>query len=738
MSESEPTAAPPAAESTPPEPEPESALEPARASEPAPAPAPELAETSRSAATQEWAAPDSTAQGPQDQTVAITPLPQFQPQPHPQPQPQFQPPPQATSTTPYYGPPFPLEGQPGQVQPNLYSPDAFPAPPAAKRKRKRVLWTVTAGILVLALAGAGVFALVSGRTGNSIVAAVKCEPSDLTTCLIKAPAGAVQLGDTVNSWNQQTTSTSDLYQSVIYQDTPGVSADTAALLGSDYLSKIVHTDWNAVDGDDVDLVLLKFPSQQDAQAWNSTRTAEILAAYRGQAITIPSDSTAKAYAATKLDSHGNLDAAYSTVVGDLVLNVTYSSPKQLSAQDLETWAGTELASVRTAPPAAPDSPPVAPGTQQTACAAGLGSCLVSMPHGGQRWASSVSKLWVKGSTLTSNQFIQLNWDTAAVQQSVAATFSSDGVTGIGHEDWTTDNTEKQADLYLVQTITASGATQLGTSNFGEPDWTGTGVSGVTGVSFTIPNEPGAQAWYSSKKDSSGFVDFYFMQVVGNVIVNGWLYFYGPFDPATATSWAQSELDLVNQSASTQPMGLPSLTAPTLPAATQTACPASGDCLLPLPAGATDTTSSSYAASEQLDASDYAAQYEGNSSDGFTTWLGSDGFQSAEHRSWTAANGADVDAALLKYGDPAQAKAATLLEYGGNASGDRVCTDSAVPDSICLATPVSATDLLQKETIWVLAWQGDYEVSVNVTVSNGADVTDAYTLAQQQLDLLPAS
>ena len=67
-----------------------------------------------------------------------------------------------------------------------------------------------------------------------------------------------------------------------------------------------------------------------------------------------------------------------------------------------------------------------------------------------------------------------------------------------------------------------------------------------------------------------------------------------------------------------------------------------------------------------------------------------------------------------------------------------CTDSALPHSVCLAAPVSATDPLQKENIRVLAWKGDYEVSVSVTRSNAADTADAYTWAQQQLDLLPAS
>jgi hypothetical protein len=761
MSESEPTGTPPDGESIPPEP----------------------------ARNDEWAAPDASPQGPEDQAAETVPpqpqsqaqtQPQLQSQPEPesqrqpesQPQPQTLPEaqpeprsaddsptvlaptasaaPQPTPAAPYFAPPFPareqfpgqyqgqpqwqLPSQPGQGMPNPYYTAAYSAPPPPKRNRKRILWISTAVVVVLALAAAGVYALLPGRTGNSVVAKVACRPAALATCLILAPAGAEVFSAAGDPWAHQTEASSDLYQATIAHDSPGVGADGAALLGTDGMRTLVHTDWNAVDGNDVDLVLLQFATQKGAQAWNSTRTAEILAGYGGPAVAIPGDTTAKAHTAAKADAQGNIDAAYSTVVGNIVLNVSYSSPKELSAADLATWAGTELASIRTAPPAAADPADTAAGTENVACSE-LTSCLVPMPSGAERWTSPTSKLWVKSTTLTQSQFVKLEWQSEeSVQQSVSDNFTSDGVTGIVHDDWDTDNADKQADIYLIQTITADAATQLANTNFGEPDW----ASGITGVSFTIPNEPDAQAWYTDKKGSDGFTQFYFMQVVGNVIVHGWLFFYGSFDSGTATKWAQSELNLVNSSLSSQPIGLFPLTAPTLPAAGRGTCPASGDCLLPLPAGATDTTSSSYYVTEDLGASDFTDQYNGGSSStDDATWMKSDGFKDAEHRSWTAADGATADTVLLKYGTPAQAQADALLEYGGNAPGERLCTGSALPDAMCLASRVDPGDFLQKETVWVLAWKGDYEVSVSVTASNQADVTDAYTYAQQQLDLLPA-
>jgi hypothetical protein len=627
----------------------------------------------------------------------------------------------------------PFAVQPGEPGSALYAPAAGQA--AKKRPSKRFVLISVGIVAALALVAAGIVALLPGRTGNSIVAVAHCQPSELTTCLIKAPAGAIQLSD-VATWDHAVTVTADLYRANITDDAAGISTDTAALLDSDGLNKAVHRDWNAVDGNNVDLVLLQFNSQKGATSWNAARAGEIMAAYRGRAVSVPGDASGKAFAATKADAKGNVEAAYSAVVGDLVLNVAYSSPKTLDAKDLQNWAGTELASLRAAPPATADQPDAAAGTQQLACTGSLTSCLAPIPSGGEHWTSPISNDWVSSTTLTSDQFIKLSWDNNGTTQSqVKSNFATDGVTAIAHQDWTTDGGYKQADIYLIQAITAGGAGQLDSSNFGEPNW----GKGLHGTSYTIPGEPNAQAWYTNP-DSNGFVNFYFVQNIGNVIVHGWFFFSGSFDSGTANRWAQAQLNLVSRNAKSEPMGLFPLTAPALPAPSQGSCPASGDCLLPLPGGATDTTASSYQVSRDLNAAVYGSQYEADTSTDFATWLSSDGFVSGEHRTWTTSGGASAEAVLLKYGSPAQAQAAAQLEYGLNASAgrERICTDSKVADSLCLAAPVTVSDPLQKEIIRVLAWKGDYEVSISVTKSNTADVADAYVWAQRQLDLLPAS
>lgn len=712
--------------------------------------------------TQEWAAPDAPTEVAMPVATPVTTQVETPQATIPVPAaPADQAPTEVTATQqgsvtqPTFPPPgfVPQQGYPQQGYPQTGYPQPqaaaygnpygqqFPyAPatdqPAAKGKRKRVLWIVGAAVVVLGLIGAGIYVLLPGRTGDSVVTAVTCQPSDLTTCLIKSPAGAVQLSaSSGDQWPQQTVSTAGLYSSNITNDSTGMNTDTEALLSQDGLKTVVHRDWNAVDGNNIDIVLLAFNSQKGANEWNSTRAGEIFAAYPGTTVAIPGDSTGKAHAATKADSKGNVNAAYSIVVGRMVLNVSYSSPTKLSAQDLQNWAGTELTSLRTAPAPATDPADAAPSTQQVACGGGIQSCLMAMPGDGQTWTSPTNSHWVSSSSLTPSQYVHLFWDSepSSVQQTVLSHFTDDGVTGIAHEDWTTNNGNDQADVYLIQTMTAAGANELTTTNFGEPKWN----SGMSGISYTIPNRAGSQAWYGNKTDSGGFTDFAYTSTVGNVIVMSWLYFYGSFDSATAKSWAEPQLDRVSSSVQTQPMGLFSLNAPSLPAASQGSCGSSG-CLLPLPSGASDTTSSSYSAQTSIPASAYLGQYELTDSQEMAQWLATDGFVSADHRSWTASGGVTADAALLKYGTPAQAEAAARLEFGVNAASDRICTDSAVPDSLCLATPVNPSDYLQKETVWVLAWKGDYEVGVSVTVSDSADLTQAYTWARQQLDMLPAS
>lgn len=616
---------------------------------------------------------------------------------------------------------------------------AMPTPQvavAALKRRRRGLRIAAAVVVVAGLVAGGVYVMLPGRTGNSVVAAVKCKPSgNLAGCLIKAPLGALQLTDSP-AWDKTVAQTGDAYGKYITGDVSTLASDTSAQLTNDQGLKIVHTDWNAVDGNDVDLVVLSFSTQKGAQDWNDMRTGEILSAYRGQAVSIPGDSAAKAYFASRENTASQYQAAYSEVVGRLVLSVAYSSPNQVSAADLQNWAGTELASLRTAPKWPADPAAAASGTEQVACSSGLSSCLMPTPDGGQPWGYAYNNThWISATNLTPNQLVANLWhgDSSTIQSEVMSDLTQNGVVGdIVHNDWGTNNFDDQGDIYLIQTLTQTGAGTLYNRNFGEPDWTG----GLSGIAYTIPGEPQAESWYTNKPDSNGLIEYTFVANYGNVIIDGYLDFNGSFDSHIADEWAKEQLDRVSSTVHSQQMGLYSLNAPKLPAASQGTCSAPDTCLMSLPGQASDATSASdYDATGLVDSGGYSTQYVTSISSDYGNWLGADGFKSGSHRSWTV-NGVTADAALLQFGSAAQARAAALIDYGTNAQGQIDCTDAAVPDSLCLAQQPQTSDPLQMETIRVVAWKGSYEVSVSAKASNEADVADAYTWLQQQLNRLP--
>lgn len=682
------------------------------------------------------AAPQYPVPGAAPQYAAPAPAPQYA---APAPAPQYQVPGQPAAY-PQPGQPgqpmgYPQPGQPGYgyMQPYQYtpSPEEVAAALEAKRKRKRKLWTWTAVVAVVAVVGAGVVVVESGRHGNSVVSAVTCAPAKLSSCLIKQPQGAETLSDTP-TWDQAAVPSMEAVGANITADAKDMASQTSIALEANGENAVAHTDWNAVDGNDVDMVLLKFATIKGAQSWNAARNGEILAAYTGPSVAISGDSAEKAHAAAKADAKGDYHAAYSAVVGNIVLNLSYTSPNKFDPADLQNWAGTELASLGSAPKPAKDPADTSSGgTEEVSCSR-LTSCLPSTPSGFGPWLAP-PKGWTSSRTLTPKQYVKYEYLAADVSD-VEANFSKYNITGVAHTDWANASAEQQTDVYLIQALTEAGAQGVYSDNFGEPVW----PKGEKGISFSIPGEPDAQAWYANKKEN-GFTDVYYTTRVGNTIVEAWSFFYGSVNKAVASKWATSTINKVKVTEAQKPVGLPSLGTPTVKIPAQGSCSASGDCLVALPSGAKDTTqASTMSSSKSVTAEEYAVGYESDFNQQFTGWLGDDGFQSGEHRSWKASSGATADGVLLKFGSPAQAQAAAMLEYGLGTESDRVCTISSVSNAYCMADPVGAADYYQMETVSVVAWKGDYEVRVSVTVSNSAQVAQAYAWAEQQLAMLPAS
>ena len=210
------------------------------------------------------------------------------------------------------------------------------------------------------------------------------------------------------------------------------------------------------------------------------------------------------------------------------------------------------------------------------------------------------------------------------------------------------------------------------------------------------------------------------------------------DSGTANSWAEPQVDRVQVSAQTVPMGLFSLSAPALPAAKPVA--RAPPRAMPDAAAARRERHDQFVLPGQQNPHRRGVRraVRGHCERRFRHLVGLGRFRLRRTPLLDRFERCHSRRRPAEIRSPAQAHAAALLEYGGNAANNRVCTDAAVPDSLCLAAPVSASDLLQKETVRVLAWKGDYEVSVSVSISNSADLTQAYTWAQQQLDMLSAT
>lgn len=702
-------------------PETESAAEP----DSRPASEPEHEDAAAAAAAPDaWISPSGDA--------AATPSPAQSPNPAPV-LPNGHPAPAAEVSGP--GQPVqPVPSMPGYYAGSMlvapYPPEQVQAAVAARRKRKRVMWGVTAVVAAVAVATVGVIAATSGRSGNSVVSAVKCAPQNLDTCLIKPPSGARTL-TSAPSWDQAVAPTTDQYGANFTTDVKGMGSESDPMLVADTEAASAHTDWKAVDGNGIDMVLFRFSSNQGAQTWNTTRNAEILAAYPGRSVAVDGDSTEKAHAAAKPGPDGAYHASYSAVVGKMVLNINYASQQKLDTSDLRSWAGTELASLRTAPAPAADPTAVPDGTQKIVCP-NLHACLPSRPSGMSAWDSPTSSDWVSLSSLTPKQFATDFW-YSKYRSNAQSQLEDAAVTGIAHTDWASAGASQQADIYLIQTVTQVGASSAYSFLNEEPNW-GKGVSGVsfdTGVAGT----DAVAGWYANKDDSERLRVGFVVAQIGNVVVFAYFFFRGSYNTSLTKKWLSATVNRILATAKQMPLGLPSLTPPDVKVLPQGTCPASGDCLMPLPAGAKDTTSSS-AYTDTKSAGGYASAYEGASNAQFDPWLGADGFQSAEHRAWTASNGADADLVVLKFSSPTQAQASAMLEYAMGAQNERACTDRAVADALCVAAPVSSSDPRQLETVDLFAWKGNDEVRVDVTYSNAADLANAYAWLEQQLALLP--
>ena len=636
---------------------------------------------------------------------------------------------QSSSTLPYWPPqqgapgavsgPVPPAnysyGVPGQI-PSLGGPlDAAPKP-----KRKARTWLLVGiPVLILVLVAAGLVALHIVNEVNPAVNKVVCNPKSLTSCLVAPPAKA---GSNTSSWATATTVTSTAYAAAYPNSGESQQPEISSLVTNDGLKAIVHRSWYQ-GPEQIDIILLSFDTAQGAQAWASDRTGEFLADDSGPQLTVPGDSTAKAYSTSTTDGSGDIDVRYVTTVGDIDFEAHYASQGTLQQQDFNLWAGTEYASLQSAPAPGPAPSPTPTAFQAATCPGTLTKCLMPFPSGGQTVPGIPSTYTITSFT---NDFITKADETATAQR-----MQTDNVTGIDSESWGTNGFDEAGQVILIQTRTDSQAQDLGSYIGGDAGYTDT---------FTIPGYSQASGSYTTTADSDGFYEGLVTEQTGTVFMSLWLDFTGSFSTSTAQTWAVSELNLLAQDTQSHwGFPIPQVTAPTLPAFAPGTCPAStlASCVMAVPSGSTaNTPNGGSTVQADLGVSGLVADLYTSRQNYEQAWLTSDGAKGAATESWTAANGATGTDYVTQFGSSRQAQAAALQLIGDSTAGAQSCTVPGLPNTTCLVLPED--DSTGAVPIRVTAWSGDYMIDLELTQTDSADTTDALTWAQSQLELLAGS
>lgn len=617
---------------------------------------------------------------------------------------------------PAYGQPVPDQSGSGWQQPSQnppIPPGWAQSPPQLQPKPKRrvPLWLMIAPAIAVVLVAGGLVTLHIADEVNPAVNKVTCDPQNLVSCLVSPPAKA---GSDTSSWAKSTTVDSTAYATQYSNPAELQQHEISSLVTADGLKSLVHRSW-FLGPNQVDIVLLSFDTVQGAQAWATDRSSEFLSTDTGPRVAVPGDPTAKAYTTATPDGAGNIDARYVTTFGTIDLEVHYASQGTLQTQDFNLWAGTEYASLHTAP-APPPAPAPAPTTFQAAtCPGALTSCLMPLPAGYEPIPGVPA-------TYTDSSFAGTGTGSSAVVQRM----ESDHVTAIDAESWGLNTGASGSQLILMQTRTDSQAQDL---------LTNLGTTSEYPTSFEIPGYAQAIGTYATTTDSDGFYEGVVSAQVGNVLMNLLVDFTGSFNTSATQTWAVQELNLLTQKTQSHwGFPVPKVSAPTLPAFAPGSCSGAPltDCVMPVPSGATSTTSSSSAAVSGT-ISDVVNAFYSSRQNYEQTWLTGDGAKDAASADWTAGDGATATDYVVQFGSDRQAQAAAMQLAGDSTTGSQSCSVASLPDVTCLVLP--ADNSTGDVPILITGWSGKYEIEMQVTQTDSADTADALGWAQTQMELL---
>lgn len=658
-----------------------------------------------------------TEQVPADQV----PWPQSAPQPQPQhgPAPQWgQQAPQWEQQPPQWGQQAPQWGQQWQQapqQPGYGWPAPPPAAPQRRIGRKQVGSIIT--LVVIALVGGGVYAYNHFKTTDDSVSAVTCQPSALTSCLVAKPSSAKRYSD---SWGSSTTPTTADYITWAFDSDPVAQKTAGDNLTSEGLQSIAHTAWKAADGNGIDITLLKFSNPQGAHA----RGLELLGAdmATGGPVSVPDGVPGSAYTSTTPNSDGDIVTRYSAYVGDIAMQVHYTSRGAYSAADLSSWLSAEYKSLTTAPKVAPSPQPTG-GTQSVTCTGDLSSCLTDAPSGSTPWSDA----WGGTTSPSTKQYVTQMFSDAAWQTIISARLKTAGLTGIAHHAWVTANGEEADDLLL----------SFGTAN-GAMAWYKNDVYSATGTSFTVPGQQNTSGTYDPKADADGNIAAQVFGVNGTVTMELFTWSPKSFDQTRTVTWAAQQLGRIGATAKTQPAPAAPVPAPTAGpivggSDAKIDCDSAQDCLMAVPNGATPWSGADYDKSVAATVDQYVKENWSSESAAQQTYeanlLDDAGVKSIAHREWDAADGSSAMVTVLEYGTPEQAQSEALDYQGAILATGKEVTVPGLNDAV---VDIKALDDGGDVPVKIDLWKGNYEVRLAYYSLATADPQAAVSVALQQL------
>lgn len=369
----------------------------------------------------------------------------------------------------------------------------------------------------------------------------------------------------------------------------------------------------------------------------------------------------------------------------------------------------------------------------------LTSCLLATPSGAQTFSST----WDNTLTPTVAQYVQQNFTAGNDVQIATQNLNDDGVQALAHTVWGATGAVDQIDIMLFRFGDARGAQAWALDREGSYM-----ASFASGTSINVPGDSTAKGYSESSLDSSGYINTHYAQAVGDIAVVIRYSSESQIRPGDFQLWTGDQLARLKAgpAATASPSAAPSM--PSLPSfAPSSGCVAATggspsvsaleNCLMATPSGASPDTSTTYDTTENPTIAQYVDEYwsdeTSDQQSAEVNLLEQSGLQNVAHRRWVSdSDQVSGDAVLLGYTTAPQAQGRALAESGVDMGGTEDCDSPGLPDAHCMQHSKDGNGYIW---IQVIAWHGPVEMKMEVNCPDTANLKDALTWAQTELEEL---